>query len=189
MIKVILLATVFSISQIAFAETSTLPNKQATDMAAVNMAHATARKEGKNVPFWTANQTKQAELETKYKKQIAENPEAKKAYAYLAGLYLTNNKTTRAIDAYQDAITHDAENPKLFAALSIAYLHISKYNMAKAMADEALRLDPKLTQVSKINTYIVAKQEAIEAASKVAAKNAPTATGVKPNDSTHTMKK
>ena len=192
MIKVILLATAFSISQIAFAEMSALPNKKATDMAAVNMAHAAAKKDGKNVPFWTANQTKQAELEAKYKKQIADNPEEKKAYAFLAGLYLTNNKTSKAIDAYQDAISHDAENPKLFAAISIAYLHHSKYDMAKAMADQALLLDPKLKQVGKISEYIVAKQDAIKAASKVPSNDTQAdsskrikAVGVKPNDLTH----
>ena len=41
--------------------------------------------------------------------------------------------------------------------------------MAKAMVDQALRLDPEMKQVEKINEYIVAKQEAIEVASKIPA--------------------
>lgn len=207
MIKLLLLTVAFSITQVTMAEVTNSPSKQTKDMAAVNMAHAAAKKAGKNVPFWTSAQSKQAALETKYKKAIAENPEDKKAYAFLAGLYLINNKNTKAIDAYQDAITYDAKNPKLFAALSIAYLHHSKYAMAKAMADQALKLDPKLTQVNKISEYITAKQDAIEAASKVQAKGGvqpvsykgkgvaphgsvmPTATGKKPSDLTHGIAK
>ncbi len=133
----------------------------------LNQAHTAAHSsEAKNQPFWSEQQTKQAALEAKYKKQILEDPDNKKNYSYLAGLYLTNNKTTKAIDSYQDAITHDPENPKLFAGISIAYLHQAKFAMARAMADEALRLDPSLTQVSKINEYIIAKEEAIKAASE-----------------------
>lgn len=134
----------------------------------LNQAHemANVKATGKTSPqpFWTEKQKRQAELEKKYLEAIKSEPENKKNYAYLAGLYLTNNKTAKAIDAYQDAITHDVENPKLFAALSIAYLHHSKYDMAKAMADHALVLDPELKQVKKINEYITVKQEALEAA-------------------------
>ncbi len=114
-------------------------------------------------------------------------------------MYLTNNKNAKAIDAYQDAITHDPENPKLFAAISIAYLHQAKHDMAKAMADHALKLDPKMTEVKKINEYIIAKQEAIEIASKVPAYDTntsgkghgavkPSLTGGKPNDAIHNPK-
>lgn len=172
-------------------------------MGAANKAHAAIKADKKDQPFWTGEQTKQAELEEKYKKAIAENPDDKKAHAYLAGLYLTNNKTTKAIGAYQEAITKDAENPKLFAALSIAYLHHAKYDMASAMATEALRLDPKLSGVKKINEYVVAKKEAIDAATKVPAGGSkydmsgkaphggvmPTAVGTKPTDLMHSLKK
>lgn len=187
-------------TQLGFAESS---KKPVIDMTAANQAHALAKAgDKKDQPFWSKDQTKQAELEKKYQAEIEANPDNKKTYAYLAGLYLTNNKTTKAIDAYQDAITHDAENPKLFAALSIAYLHHAKYDMAKAMADEALRLNPKLTSVSKINEYIVAKKDAIEAASKIPAGGTkanmsvkaphgsvmPTVSGKMPADSIHKPK-
>ena len=165
-IKVITLSAVFLLTQFALADSS----KPAIDMTAANKAHASIETgDKKEQPFWSAEQSKQAALEQKYKKAIAENSGDKKAYAYLAGLYLTNNKTSKAIEAYQDAITQDAENPKLFAALSIAYLHHAKYDMASAMATEALRLDPKLSGVKKINDYVVTKKEAIEAATKVPA--------------------
>ncbi|MEE9327411.1 MAG: hypothetical protein V3U71_08935 [Cocleimonas sp.] len=196
MIKVITLSTVFLLTQFALADTS----KSAIDMTAANKAHASIKADKKNQPFWSNEQSKQASLEKKYKKAIAETPDDKKAYAYLAGLYLTNNKTTKAIGAYQDAITQDSENPKLFAALSIAYLHHAKYDMASAMASEALRLDPELSGVKKINDYVVAKKEAIEAAEKIPTSGSkynvlgrkaphgnviPTAIGTMPSDKIH----
>ena len=83
-------------------------------------------------------------------------------------------------------------------------MHSAKYEMAQAMATEALRIDPKLKGVAKINEYVVAKQAAIEAASKAPASATtidmskkgvglhgsviPTATGVKPSDKIHTPK-
>jgi len=174
------------------------------DTKLLNQVHAsidTKSKEEKDKPFWSDDQKQQAELEKRYKQDIADDPDNKKNYAYLAGLYLTNNKTGKAIDAYQDAIMHDPVNPKLFAAISIAYLHHSKFAMAKTMADEALRLDPSMKQVEKINEYIVAKQKAIEAASKIPAGGEksgsmgsgkaphgsvmPAALGTKPSDAVH----
>jgi tetratricopeptide (TPR) repeat protein len=73
----------------------------------------------------------------------------------------------------------------LFAGLSIAYLHQSKFNMAKAMADEALRLNPEMKQAEKLNEYIDAKLEAMEQA-----ENAPAeALGKKPDDAMHSTAK
>ncbi len=147
-------------SHFAFAE---------TQAQTVTSAHALSASSDKNQPLWSKDQQKQAELEKTYKQAIANDPENKKNYAYLAGLYLSSNKSGKAIEAYQEAIMHDPENPKLFAALSIAYLHQSKFGMAKAMADQALKIDPSLKSVNKINEYIVAKEAAIEAASKIPA--------------------
>lgn len=206
MIKLILLSAAVSLTQVAIAEDTKSPAQSkphSAKMEAVNKAHAAIKSKDKKAPFWSKDQAKQAELEKAYKKAIAENPDDKKNYAYLAGLYISNNKNAKAIDAYQDAITHDAENPKLFAALSIAYLHHAKYGMAQAMATEALRLDPTLKGVDKINEYVVAKQKAIEEASKAPATPTKTkidmtkgtglhgsvmstATGVKPTDKIHT---
>ena len=121
--------------------------------------------------IWTSTEQQQAELEKKIKEQIAQNPKQKEQYVQLAGLYLSNGKTARAIEAYQEAIIHDPENPRLFAAISIAYLHQSKYSMSRAMANEALRLDPELSQVKKINDYIDAKQAIINAANAASNKS------------------
>jgi tetratricopeptide (TPR) repeat protein len=204
MIKLILVTAMFSLTQLATAELGR------TNTDAINGSHSKIiYSQGKpklaehsDIKTWTKDQTKQVDLEKKYKKEIATNPDNKKTYSYLAGLYLSNNMSSKAIEAYQDAIIHDPTNPKLFAAISIAYLHKAKYSMAKAMADEALRLDPNLKGVKKINEYVIAKKEAIEAASKIPAGGSkmdmtgdvshgsviPTASGVIPTDSVHKPK-
>ena len=130
--------------------------------------------------LWSESKFDLAEAE--FKKALEENSESPKANAQYAGFLLTQNKNAEAIKIYQKAIILDAENPKLFAALSIAYLHQAKYEMAKAMADEALRLDPEMRAVKKINEYIHAKEEIIEQASKIPAL---VDGAVKPNDATH----
>ncbi len=170
-IKVIGITVVCSMSLLVFAEALKMTNQVGTAIAKQMSAHAGVAHGAKNKdqPLWTKAQQKQAELEEKYKQAIANDPDNKKNYAYLAGVYLANNKSAKAIDAYQEAIMHDPENPKLFAALSIAYLHQSKFGMAKAMADQALTIDPSLKSVNKINEYIVAKKAAIDAASNVPA--------------------
>ncbi|MFK5894871.1 MAG: tetratricopeptide repeat protein [Pseudomonadota bacterium] len=112
-------------------------------------------------PFWSEKQKKAAEYESKMLKAIKDDPENKKNYANLANLYLSNNKTKKAISAYQDAINHDTNNAKLFAAISIAYLHQSKYSMAKTMAEQAIKLDPEMKHAMKIKEYILAKEEVI----------------------------
>lgn len=137
---------------------------------------------------WSPQQSKQAELEAQYLKEIKDNPDNKATYRYLAGLYLSNNKTDKAIAAYQEAIIHNPDNAKLFAAMSIAYLHQTRFAMAKAMADEALRLDPSLQQVKKIHEYIDAKIVAINSASKVdinKTDRSDTTTREMPKDLTH----
>jgi tetratricopeptide (TPR) repeat protein len=171
--KYFIAGTIILLSQAAMAKANeeTSSGNHSADMTSANNPHSVAvhgsAAADKDQPFWSEQQSKQADLEAQYKQAIANNPENPNNYAYLAGLYLSNNKTEAAIDAYQEAITHNPGNAKLFAAISIAYLHQSKFSMAKAMANEALRLDPSLKQVEKINEYIDAKQETIDAASKV----------------------
>ena len=163
-----LLFMTLSLTPLAFASANEMLSSDA-QLDTINQTHVNLKADAVAQPFWSAEQKQQAELESKYLKAIEADPNNKKNYAYLAGLYLTNNKTGKAIEAYQNAIIHDPENPKLFAAISIAYLHHSRFDMAKAMVDQALRLDPEMKQVEKINEYIVAKQEAIEVASKIPA--------------------
>lgn len=114
--------------------------------------------------LWAENKLDLAEAA--FQKAIKQDPKSVQAHARLAGLLLMQNKTAKAIPLYQAAISLDSENPKLFAALSIAYLHQAKFSMAKAMADEALRINPKMNQIKKINEYIDMKQKVLAEAKK-----------------------
>jgi tetratricopeptide (TPR) repeat protein len=127
--------------------------------------------------LWSKSKFEHAESE--FKQALQENSQSPAANAHYAGFLLTQNKTKQAIDIYKRAITLDATNPKLFAALSIAYLHQSKYEMATAMANEALRLNPQLSSVKKINEYIDAKKEVIQKASHIPRNQ------LKPNNAIH----
>lgn len=131
--------------------------------------------------LWAEKKLDLAEAE--FRKAVEEFPESAPAHAALAGFLLMQNKTSEAIPAYQDAIILDPENSRLFAALSIAYLHQSKFSMAKAMADEALRLNPGMKQAEKLNEYIDAKLEVMEQAASVS----PAQKGEKPDDAMHNM--
>ena len=134
----------------------------------LTQAHSGIETQAKK-PFWSEHQQKEAAYETKLLKTIKDNPQTKAAYANLANLYLANNKTKKAIKAYQEAINRDTGNARLFAGLSVAYLHQSKYSMAKAMAEQAIELDPEMKHAMKIKEYIIAKEEIIAQASKTEA--------------------
>lgn len=122
---------------------------------------------GATAPLWSEAEKAAQEKEASLLQAIKDDPDNGANYTNLAHLYLLTNKTEKAIPAYQEAIIHDGSNPKLFAALSIAYLHQSKYSMAKAMAEQALSLDPEMQQAKKLQEYIVAKEEVIQQASRV----------------------
>jgi cytochrome c-type biogenesis protein CcmH/NrfG len=176
----ILISCFFSVAVIA--EIPATAKYQSAGMASSGQSHESLNAAHKGInskipePFWSAQQNKQAAFEAKMLKGIKENPEEKSNYVNLANLYLANNKTKKAIGAYQEAINHDNSNAKLFAGLSIAYLHQSKYSMAKAMAEQAVELDPEMKHAKKIKEYIIAKEEIIAQASQK--KTMPT-------DSTH----
>lgn len=123
-------------------------------------------------------------IEEKIKEALSKSPKDKELLAKYAAILLAQNKTSEAIPAYQNAIMADPSNAKLFASLSIVYLHHANYKMAKVMAEEALRLKPKMTQANKINAYIDQKVKVLELA-----KQAKVVSGVAPKDATHGFNK
>ena len=94
-----------------------------------------------------------------FKKAIAEHPDARLPYDRLAGLYLIQNEAGKAKAAYQEAIIHDPENPRLFLGLALAYMHLKAYSQAEVMARRALELDPDSPAAHKIAGYIERKKE------------------------------
>jgi len=107
-------------------------------------------------------------IEKELKNTISTSP-SKSAYVALASLYMSENKNKQAIANYQEATLLDPTDPRLFTSMSIAYLHLGSYEMSKAMAEQALSLDPALTHAGKIIKYIDKKQEMLEKAAVVGA--------------------
>jgi Tfp pilus assembly protein PilF len=114
---------------------------------------------------WSEQNMEQAEKD--FRKAIELDPDSAQAHAVLAGFLQTMNRGTEAIEEYQTAITLDSENPKLFVALAISYLHQQKYGMAQAVTIEALRLDPEMANAKKLMQYIDAKEDMLDRAAKV----------------------
>ena len=106
--------------------------------------------------LWVRQELGQAEA--RFRQAIAESPDSVRAYQQLAGVLMTQNKTREAIEAYQTAITLDPENPKLFVAIAIAYLHEQSFSAARAMGRQALQLDPGLKEASSLLEYMDARQ-------------------------------
>jgi tetratricopeptide (TPR) repeat protein len=101
-----------------------------------------------------------------FKQMIVSYP-TKESYVALANLYISENKNKQAIVNYQKATLIDPTDPKLFVAMSIAYLHLGLYSMSKVMAEQAITLDPALAHAGKIIKYIDKKQEVLKKASSV----------------------
>lgn len=111
---------------------------------------------------WSEQKLEQAEQS--FRQAIELDPDSSQAHANLAGLLQSMNRSREAVEEYQTAITLDTENPRLFVALAISYLHLRSYSMAQAMADEALRLDPEMANAKKLIEYIEARKEVIKRA-------------------------
>ncbi|MBC8210398.1 MAG: tetratricopeptide repeat protein [Gammaproteobacteria bacterium] len=114
--------------------------------------------------FWSKGDL--IEAETAFKKALEQNADSSIAHERLANLYLTQNKTGEAIEQYQEAIILDAENAHLYIGLSIAYLHKKYYQMAEAMANQAITLNPDLAHAQKLKAYIDAKNEQLSLANQ-----------------------
>lgn len=93
------------------------------------------------------------DTEKKLQKIIEQSP-SKQAYIHLANLYMANNKNKKAISSYQQATLLDPTDARLFTSMSVAYLHLGFYSMSKAMAEQALELEPALGHANKIIKYI-----------------------------------
>ncbi len=113
----------------------------------------------------TLEDNKFKEAEQKFQKEIDKSP-SKQAYVKLANLYISQNKNKKAISNYQEAALLDPTDPKLFTSMSVAYLHLGSYEASKAMAEQALVLEPTLTHAGKIVEYIDKKQEVLAKAAK-----------------------
>ncbi|MET0068176.1 MAG: tetratricopeptide repeat protein [Candidatus Thiodiazotropha sp.] len=79
-------------------------------------------------------------------------PDSTLAYSRLGGIQLLRQEYAPSIDNFQKAIMLDSENADAFIGLSIAYLHMGRYSLAREALHEASRLEP--TKKSEINDVL-----------------------------------
>ncbi len=105
-----------------------------------------------------------AATDQKLQAAITANPDAAQPYAQRAAFLMGHQRNEEAVGLYQQAIMRDPENPKLFLAIAVAYLHGGSYERAQVMAQQALTLDPKVANGGELLEYIDAKIAAEEEA-------------------------
>lgn len=90
-----------------------------------------------------------------FTKAVEEDPSSSVAHTRLGGALLLNQDYEGAIPQFQDAISADANNTEAFVGMAMAYLHTSRYQLAKAALAETKRIDPsKAQQVDEIAAWI-----------------------------------
>lgn len=109
--------------------------------------------------LWSENKVKEAEAA--FREAVEADSEFVAGYSRLAAVLVVQNRSAEAVQAYQSAIMLAPENARLFASLSIAYLHMGHHQMAQAMASHALELDPDMDHAKDISKYIDAKMKVI----------------------------
>ena len=90
--------------------------------------------------YWSEGKLEQAE--STFREAINLDSGAALPHARLAGLLMSQHRNDEARVEYQNAIMNDPEDPNLFLALAIVYLHEKSYSNAQAMVDVALELAP-----------------------------------------------
>lgn len=117
--------------------------------------------------LWAEGKLEQAE--STFREAISLDPEAALPHERLAGLLLMQNRNDEARSEYQNAIINDPQDPNLFLALAIVYLHEKSYSNAQAMVEIALELDPGRENALKLQQYVVTRMDRLEATDEDAA--------------------
>jgi Flp pilus assembly protein TadD len=79
-------------------------------------------------------------------KAIELAPDSSLAYTRLGGVQLLQQDHRSSINNFQLAIMHDGKNADAFIGLSVAYLHLGRYSLAREALKEASRLGPDKQQ-------------------------------------------
>lgn len=73
-------------------------------------------------------------------------PDSSLAYTRLGGVQLLQQDYPSGIKHFQQAIMLDGSNADAFIGLSVAYLHLGRYSLAREALKEASRLGPEKQQ-------------------------------------------
>ena len=111
--------------------------------------------------YWSEGKLEQAE--STFREAIKLDPDAALPHARLAGLLLSQHRNDEARTEYQNAIMNDPEDPNLFLALAIVYLHEKSYSNAQAMVDIALELEPDRENALKLQQFVTSRMGRLEA--------------------------
>ncbi len=119
------------------------------------------------------NSLKRAQLlgkaEKILQKVIERDPGSLEAHRKLLGIYLQKQDYTNGIKTMQSAINLSPEDPKLFISLAILYQKSGALELAEAMLDQALALDPNQELAREYKVVIKKKLEMEEKAMNDAA--------------------
>ena len=82
------------------------------------------------------------EAETFYRQAVEAAPDHGPAYFKLAGNAIVQGRYADGVKSYQRFISLDGSDAKAFIGMGAAYVHMGRYQLAKAAFEEALRMDP-----------------------------------------------
>ena len=111
--------------------------------------------------YWSEGKLELAE--STFREAIKSDPDAALPHARLAGLLLSQHRNEEARAEYQNAIINDPEDPNLFLALAIVYLHEKAYSNAQAMVDMVLELEPDSENALKLQQYVTSRMDTLDA--------------------------
>ena len=82
-------------------------------------------------------------------------PESSTVHTRLGGVRILRKEYSAGIKDFQQAITLDQTNAAAFVGMAVAYLHMGKYNLARAALNEAATQDPtKQPEIDKVLSWI-----------------------------------
>lgn len=86
---------------------------------------------------------------------VKNDPSSSVARTRLGGIHILRQEYSKGIQDFQQAIMLDQKNASAFLGLSVAYLHMGKYNLARASLQEAGNIDPeKQTEIDNVLAWI-----------------------------------
>jgi tetratricopeptide (TPR) repeat protein len=102
-----------------------------------------------------------AEASTLLRQAVADDPDSSLAYTRLGGVQLLQQHYRESIKSFQQAISIDQARTEAFIGMAIGYLHLGRYELAKAALHQAEKLDPgKKTEIDKVLSWLAQRSDA-----------------------------
>ena len=83
------------------------------------------------------------EAEALYRQAVETAPDNGLAHFKLAGNSIVQGRYSDGVKSYQRFISLNGSDAKAFIGMGAAYVHMGRYQLAKAAFEEALRIEPK----------------------------------------------